>query len=119
MCATRWLEAYQNGKPPKVKLKSTAETALNVIPLDFLKEHAVDWRGSVEQEGVLPPADGEGYPGATRSAEEGAGSKDVGEAQTTEAAPSTPALPVQLEKEQSRDEESEYIANVLPPMPTL
>ncbi|CAD7929093.1 unnamed protein product [Amoebophrya sp. A25] len=57
ICATRWLEAYQNGKAPKVNLKCTAEGALNIVPLEFLKEYAVD----LEAETPVP-LDGEGYP---------------------------------------------------------
>ena len=36
LCANRWLEAYQNGSAPRVKLKSTHLKALEVIDLDSL-----------------------------------------------------------------------------------
>jgi hypothetical protein len=42
LCANRWLEAYQNGSAPKIKLKSTHLRALEIIDLDSLKEHSVD-----------------------------------------------------------------------------
>jgi len=40
LCALRWLEAYKAGVAPKVKLLSTHERALEVIPLAALKECA-------------------------------------------------------------------------------
>ena len=42
LCANRWLEAYQNGAAPKVKLRSTNVKALDVISLEILKAYAVD-----------------------------------------------------------------------------
>ena len=42
LCANRWLEAYQNGAAPKVKLRSTNARALDVISLEILKANAVD-----------------------------------------------------------------------------
>tara|TARA_B100000401_G_C52217718_1_gene444501 strand:- start:107 stop:481 length:375 start_codon:yes stop_codon:yes gene_type:complete len=42
LCANRWLEAYQNGAAPKVKLRSTNVKALDVISLEILKANAVD-----------------------------------------------------------------------------
>ena len=42
LCANRWLEAYQNGSAPKIKLKSTHLKALEIIDLDSLKEHSID-----------------------------------------------------------------------------
>lgn len=42
LCADRWLEAYQNGVAPKIKLKSTNIKALEIIDLDYLKDHSVD-----------------------------------------------------------------------------
>ena len=42
LCANRWLEAYQNGAAPKVKLRSTNAKALEVISLEILKANAVD-----------------------------------------------------------------------------
>ena len=40
--AVRWLQAYQDGAAAPVVLASTHERALDVIPLDALREHAVD-----------------------------------------------------------------------------
>ena len=42
LCANRWLEAYQNGAAPKIKLRSTNIKALDVISLEILKANAVD-----------------------------------------------------------------------------
>ena len=42
LCALRWLEAYENGKAPKVVLSSTHIEALKFIPLEYLKAHAID-----------------------------------------------------------------------------
>jgi len=40
LCALRWLEAYEAGAAPKVRLESTHESALEVIPLAALREFA-------------------------------------------------------------------------------
>ena len=40
--AARWLEAYEDGVAAPVVLAATHERALEVIPLDALREHAVD-----------------------------------------------------------------------------
>lgn len=42
LCAARWLEAEENGMAPKVHLRSTHIKALDIVPLDKLKKHAVD-----------------------------------------------------------------------------
>lgn len=42
LCANRWLEAYENGMAPLVLLRSTHMRALEVLPLEKLKEHAKD-----------------------------------------------------------------------------
>ena len=42
LCANRWLEAYQNGSAPKVKLKSTNMKSLEIIDIDVLKSYAID-----------------------------------------------------------------------------
>ena len=42
LCANKWLEAFQQGVAPRIKLKSTNIKALEVIDLDTLKEHAID-----------------------------------------------------------------------------
>jgi uncharacterized protein (DUF2237 family) len=40
--AVRWLQAYQDGVAAPVVLASTHERTLDVIPLQLLREHAVD-----------------------------------------------------------------------------
>jgi len=40
--AARWLEAYEDGAPAPVVLAATHERALEVVPLDALRENAVD-----------------------------------------------------------------------------
>lgn len=42
LCASRWLEAYEQGMAPRVNLQSTHKKALDIVPLDYLKAHAVD-----------------------------------------------------------------------------
>lgn len=42
LCAARWLQAYQAGMAPKVSLNATNQMALELIPLEWLKLHAVD-----------------------------------------------------------------------------
>jgi len=40
--AVRWLQAYDDGVPAPVVLASTHQRALDVIPIEALREHAVD-----------------------------------------------------------------------------
>ena len=42
LCAGRWLEAHQEGKAPRVYLKRTHEAALDKVPLNVLREYALD-----------------------------------------------------------------------------
>ncbi|MDH3635881.1 MAG: DUF2237 domain-containing protein [Gammaproteobacteria bacterium] len=42
LCAGRWLEAHQDGKAPRVYLKRTHEAALDTVPLNVLREYALD-----------------------------------------------------------------------------
>jgi uncharacterized protein (DUF2237 family) len=42
LCAARWLEAYEDGKAPRVHLMKTHQRALEVVPLNKLREYAVD-----------------------------------------------------------------------------
>ena len=42
LCAGRWLEAAENNMAPKVHLKRTHIRALDIVPFDLLKKHAVD-----------------------------------------------------------------------------
>lgn len=40
--AARWLQAYEAGVPAPVVLAATSERALEVVPLEYLDEQAVD-----------------------------------------------------------------------------
>jgi uncharacterized protein (DUF2237 family) len=40
VCAGRWLEAYQDGMAPPVRLEACEATTLEVIPLELLQAHA-------------------------------------------------------------------------------
>ena len=42
LCAQRWLEAYKDGMAPKVILEATNEKVLEIIPLEYLKQKALD-----------------------------------------------------------------------------
>ena len=42
LCAARWLEAQQHGMAPRVMLRGTHQRALEIVPLDLLKEYAAD-----------------------------------------------------------------------------
>ena len=42
LCAARWREAYEAGCAPRVRLRSTHAKALEVVPLEALKAHALD-----------------------------------------------------------------------------
>ncbi len=42
LCAARFLEAYEAGRAPRVKLISTHKKALEIVPLDHLREHALE-----------------------------------------------------------------------------
>ncbi len=41
LCAARWLEAFEAGMAPKVSLEATNEAALEIVPLEVLKQHAL------------------------------------------------------------------------------
>lgn len=41
LCASRWLEAYEAGFAPPVVLEATHESALQLIPLELLREFSV------------------------------------------------------------------------------
>ena len=43
LCAARWLEAQKADVAPHVILASTHEAALEVVSLDLLKAHALDY----------------------------------------------------------------------------
>ena len=42
LCAQRWVEAYENGKAPKLILESTHENVLDIVSMDILKKFALD-----------------------------------------------------------------------------
>lgn len=42
LCAARWLEAHQQGMAPRVYLKRTHRKALKVVPMELLREFALD-----------------------------------------------------------------------------
>ncbi len=42
LCAARWMEAHAAGAAPRVRLVSTHKRALDVCPMDALREHALD-----------------------------------------------------------------------------
>ena len=42
LCAARWWEAYNQGMAPRVYLRKTHIRALEVIPLEILREYAID-----------------------------------------------------------------------------
>jgi uncharacterized protein (DUF2237 family) len=42
LCATRWKEAHQEGRAPKVVLAATHKKALDIVDLDTLLMYAVD-----------------------------------------------------------------------------
>lgn len=42
LCASRFLQAHQEGAAPKVWLQATHQRTLNVVPLDVLQRYAAD-----------------------------------------------------------------------------
>jgi uncharacterized protein (DUF2237 family) len=42
VCAARWKEAFQAGCAPRVIMRSTHEKALETVPFEDLKTHAID-----------------------------------------------------------------------------
>jgi uncharacterized protein (DUF2237 family) len=49
--AANWLRAHRDGKAAYVVLASTHERALDIVPLDILREHAIDVPASPESLG--------------------------------------------------------------------
>jgi uncharacterized protein (DUF2237 family) len=43
VCASRWWEAVEVGAAPPVILEATEESVLEVVTLEALKAHAVDY----------------------------------------------------------------------------
>jgi uncharacterized protein len=42
LCAARFLQAYQAGRAPRIRLRSTHRRALEIVPLDVLREFSVE-----------------------------------------------------------------------------
>ena len=42
VCASRWLQAAEEGAAPPVNLRATHKRALEVIPMEMLEAHAVE-----------------------------------------------------------------------------
>jgi len=42
LCAARWLQAYEDKMAPRVYLTRTHKKALEIVPLELLKEYAAD-----------------------------------------------------------------------------
>jgi len=42
LCAARWMEAHESGMAPRVILKRTHQRAIEIAPLEVLREFAVD-----------------------------------------------------------------------------
>lgn len=42
LCAARFLQAYEAGQAPRVRLTATHRRALEIVPLDYLRERAVE-----------------------------------------------------------------------------
>lgn len=55
--ARNWLRAHEDGVAAPVVLAATDEAALEVVPLDVLRQHAVDVPDDLSQ--LLPPEDEE------------------------------------------------------------
>ena len=42
LCASRWAEAYDNGMAPQLVLSATHEGMLDYVPIEVLRQYAVD-----------------------------------------------------------------------------
>ncbi len=42
LCAARYLQAYQAGKAPRISLMATHQRALEIVPIEALREHALE-----------------------------------------------------------------------------
>jgi len=42
LCASRWLEAHENGMAPHVCLRATHRRALDIVPMEVLRKFAID-----------------------------------------------------------------------------
>ena len=41
LCVTRWVEAYEAGQAPPIKLQACHKAVLSYVPLNILEEYAV------------------------------------------------------------------------------
>jgi uncharacterized protein len=42
LCAARFLQAWRAGRAPRIRLRATHRRALEIVPLDVLREYAVE-----------------------------------------------------------------------------
>ena len=42
LCAGRFLQAYRDGEAPRIRLASTHQRALDIVPIEYLKRCAID-----------------------------------------------------------------------------
>ncbi len=42
LCAARFLQAFEEGAAPQVRLEATHARTLDIVPLDILRQHALD-----------------------------------------------------------------------------
>jgi uncharacterized protein (DUF2237 family) len=42
LCAARFLQAYRAGRAPRIRLRATHRRALEIVPLDVLREYAME-----------------------------------------------------------------------------
>ena len=42
LCLPRWIEAYNAGKAPRIRLKATHMSVIEFVPMDVLHEYALD-----------------------------------------------------------------------------
>ena len=45
LCASRWLQAYEDGMAPPVRLEACEQSTLKLIPLEVLQGHAAPGNG--------------------------------------------------------------------------
>ena len=41
ICVTRWVDAYQAGQAPPIKIQACHQSVLSYVPLDILMDYAV------------------------------------------------------------------------------
>lgn len=68
VCAARWQQAYWDGVAPGVRLEACAASALEVVNLEHLREHAVSGPAPESSQADPSPGDGAPIPGQEGSA---------------------------------------------------